>query len=447
LEIPTEAAISCDKESRLDMVALILVSLVIEVSVLFPENFISGLPVFRNVNTFPLTLMLPLMALVTAIYIGFRRKYIKASVVDGLVLIFTAYILIRNINGPESLLSGKYIIYGLGIFYITALLTVKKETLLKQIVYTIASLVLLTSIYGLIEYGFQKNFIYSQFIAEAVPEPRVGLHRIGSTLAHPVPFGAFIIQSLPFVILIWVGARQSWLRASAMATTMLAVLALFFTYSKGSWIAGVLVAIGTLFFLRRSRSRKYIFPAVIIVAMLTVMLGVFWQQVYSEIENRAAISFDMRISSWQTALEDISGHPLIGVGFKQGAEEIKKHANQEENKGLEKALPVDNYYLSLMLEAGMIGFILWMSFLIFMVLEGIKILRLHGHSQRWALAALVSVLAIVVNTFTFESMHIWPNFMLFWLSAGILHGLYWENTAVGEESGKHWKEFAEVDLV
>lgn len=442
-----EAANIFRGESRLEMAALLLVCSVTVVAVLFPENFISGLPFFSTANSYPLTLMLPLMALVTIIYLASRRKYLRPNVVDAFVLLFAGYMLARNLTGPESLITGKYIIYGISTFYITALLTEQKESLLKKIIFTIAGLVLITSIYGLIEYAFQKNLIFSQYVAEAVPEPRIGLHRIGSTLAHPVPFGAFIIQSLPFVILLWVTTGRAWLRATAMATTLLAVLALFFTFSKGSWIVGVIVAAGTLLLLRRKSSRRYIVPAVIIAVMLTVTSGIFWQQVRSEIETRSEMSFDVRIYTWQGAIKGISEYPLFGVGLKQGAAELQKHVDPKTYKDLGNFVAVDNYYLSLLLEAGIAGFVIWMLFILFLLLEGFKAGRSRGPSQPWALAALVSILGITMNAVTFETMHIWPNFILFWISAGILHGLYWGNIGAWKDSGQRWKEQAVPELI
>ncbi|MBI5870723.1 MAG: O-antigen ligase family protein [Actinobacteria bacterium] len=443
----TEATLLPDRESRLDNAALLLVCLVLAIAVLFPENFISGLPFFSTANTYPLTLLLPVMALGSAIYIVSLRTSIRPGAVDWLLLLFITYILLRNLTGPESLITGKYVIYGTGTFYLTALLTVKSERLLKRIIYTVVGLVLLTSAYGLIEYAVQKNLIFYEFILEAVPEPRTGLHRIGSTIAHPVPYGAFIIQALPFSVLIWVSSRQMWLRVAAMATTLLAILALFFTYSKGSWLVGVFIALCMPLFLRSSRRQRYLLPAIVIIGVVAVMLGIFWQQVRSEAEGRSAISVDVRISSWQGAIEGIKESPLFGVGLKQGAAELKKHVDPNLYIGLGKVLPVDNYYLSLILEAGIIGFVIWMLLVIFLVLEGFRVWHLGGVSQQWALAALLSILGIILNSVTFESMHMWPNFILFWISAGILHGAFWGESGVWRKSETSWKEADAADLL
>jgi len=201
------------KDSRLDLAAALLVCLALAVAALYPETFIIGIPLLGFQKAYPLTLLLPLMAAGTAIFMVARRDIIKFGSVDALVLFYAAFLLVRNITGPENLATAKYVVYGLGIYYITALLAARKESLLRLIVYTLVGLTLITVLYGLAEYAFQENVLYHKYVAETVREPRVGLHRIGSTLAHPVPYGAFLIQVLPFSVLIWARSRGTRERA------------------------------------------------------------------------------------------------------------------------------------------------------------------------------------------------------------------------------------------
>lgn len=363
-------------------------------------------------------------------YVSARRHDLKPGRVDILVLLVFIYLLARNIAGPENLAAVKYVIYGGGIFYITAILTARGEKYLSIIVYVIAGLVMITSAYGLIEYGFQKNLVYWEYIVQAIPDPRVGLHRIGSTLAHPVSYGAFLIQGLPFMILVWIRlrnkAQRAWLQALAMGGTLLALMALFFTYSKGSWIVAVLLSLGLLMSIGATIGRKLAAPAIIIATILAIMLAVFWQELQAETEARAENSFVIRLETWKAALEGFSEHPLTGVGIKQGKEEIKQYLDPDIYQGLNYGLPVDNYYLSLLLEGGIIGLVPWLLFLAFIILEGTKVVLIRGPGKAWALAALFSLIGICLNSATFESMHIWPNFILFWISAGIMHGLFWK---------------------
>lgn len=430
-----------EKCNRLDCAALLLVSLILVISVLFPENFISGLPFLATRNGFPLTLFLPIMVAVMTLYILRRREYIHIDMVGGLVLLFFAYTLARNISGPEYLAAIKYFVYGIGLFYLTAILSTQKEVLLNAIVYVIAALVLLTAAYGMLEYGIQKNIVYFDYIIQTVPDPRIGLHRVGSTLAHPVAYGAFLIQGLPFFLIVWMKLRARvislWSLALFNVAVLLAVMALFFTYSKGSWIVAVLLVICLFLTLRTSITRNMILPAIIVVVMLAIMLGVFWDEVRTETEARAQSSIEFRWRTWQTTLDSFSDHPVTGVGIKQGKEDLQKHEDQEIIQEVNNVMPVDNHYLGLLLEAGIIGFTIWMIFLVLILREAIKVVRVPGPGRTLAMAALFSLLGLCLNSVTFESMLIWPNFVLFWIAAGMTHGLFWNLNETQEY--KRWQ--------
>ena len=67
------------------------------------------------------------------------------------------------------------------------------------------------------------------------------------------------------------------------------------------------------------------------------------------------------------------------MGLKQGAEELKRHVYPDLYSRLGTTFPVDNYYLSLMLEAGLVGFAIWMAMFILILIEGVGSAgMLHG---------------------------------------------------------------------
>ncbi|MHB9052992.1 MAG: O-antigen ligase family protein [Thermoleophilia bacterium] len=433
-EIPTP-----NNESRLDLAATILLCLVLLAAALFPENFVSGVPVFASQRSFPLTMLLPSAAAGTVIYFMARRKLAKPGMLDLSVALFMGYFLIRNLTSLDGFAAFKYFIYGLAVFYLSALLASRYERLLRLIIYVVLGLMVFTAIYGLAEYALQKNFIYGSYIGESVREPAVGLHRAGSTLAHPVSFGAFLVQVLPFSVLMWLQARGKKTRILAIAATVLGVLALFFTYSKGSWIAGMAVAVGALLLMRGGRNRKYLLPTVILTAIVVLLTVVFSQQVISETEVRGVNSVGVRLSKWRAAIDGFEKHPLLGVGFKRGPQELNKYIEYPYNEYYPDE-PVDNQYLSLLLEQGVAGIILWMAALIFIVAEGVGVARARGPGRPWSLAALASLIAIGLDSVTFESMQLWPNFVFFWLAAGILHGWAWRRRREGVIYDKYGEE-------
>lgn len=433
--VPTNHAIGENQitaeESRLEIAAALLVCLLFLVAALFPENFITSLS-FVSAKTAPLALLLPLTVFFTTFYMSVRRRLISSislGALDLIVIVFTFYLLIRNIAEPTYLYAIRYALYGICIYYLMALISVREGRGLRLIGRAILAVILITAVYGLIEYLLQTNPIYQDYISQIVKEPRVTLHRIGSTVGHPVPYGAFLIQAIPFAVLAWVQARSKLSLAVAASATLIGAIALFLTYSKGSWIVAVLLALGSLILLRgHGRShKKMVLPAVFIAIVLLATGVLFWQQIRFETEERAEGSVDLRLAGWRGAIDGIHDNPFVGVGFKQGEDELARRMDPVLYEWTGKTPPVDNYFLSIALENGIIALIMWLLLLALILFEAIRVIRAGGAGRPWAIAALISFLGIVMNSMTYESMLIWPNFVFFWIIAGMLHGLAWRS--------------------
>lgn len=210
-----------------------------------------------------------------------------------------------------------------------------------------------------------------------------------------------------------------------MGATLLAILALFFTFSKGSWIVAAIFLIASLLFYRGGRSRKVVLPALVILIVVVFTTVVSWQQVRFETETRAEGSVDVRLVGWRAAIDGIAENPAFGVGLRQGEQELKKHIDPAWYELADRPLPVDNYYLSLVLEAGFIGLAIWIAMFVMLMMEGYAVIRTRNAGWAWAMAAIVSIVGISLNAVTFEAMHIWSNYIIFWTTAGVIHGISW----------------------
>lgn len=409
----------------LDRAATALLILVVSVSVLFPETFISGFPLIGTERTFPLSILTPVLVLMSVVYAFMRRETWSMNSVDGAVLLFTAYLLIRNANPPAGMIVAKYALLGVGLFYLCAMLA-RRLGLTKLIMWLFLSLALITSLYAIVEYVMKENIIFQPYIANAVREPVSGLHRVGSTLAHPVPFGAFLIQVLPFCLLVWFVGQSRRQRVLGLAVTGMAAMALFLTFSKGSWIiavftAGILVTHATW-----KRSWKGVYLIVIFVAALGLVTGIFWEQVITEMGSRSEISVNGRMISWEAALDGIAENPVFGVGLKQGDSVVYNHYDSKSRAWVDKDginTPVDNYYLNVFLEEGLIGIMLWLVTLCLIIYEGVRYIERNTSERRWAFAAVAGIVGLSLDAMTFDIMLIWSNFVIFWVTAGLLHGL------------------------
>ena len=132
------------------------------------------------------------------------------------------------------------------------------------------------------------------------------------------------------------------------------------------------------------------------------------------------------MKSWEAALDAFRDNPFFGVGLKQGADTVWSHLDPETRISLEDGnlqAPVDNYYLNVLLEEGLVGLIIWLAALLAIIIEGVRFVARRTAAAPWALAALVGIASLAINAVTFDALLIWPNYVIFWVTAGLLHGL------------------------
>lgn len=410
--------------ARLDRAVILLVCLVLALAVLYPQSFISHDSFLGKSWMDPLAPMIPLVAAGVVAFLVTRRRFMKVDWVDRLVLVFGAYMVAQNLFRPPALVSIKYVVLGLGVYYLVSTIVAGRGSLVRPVMFTLVGLALAVSLYGLLEFAVQRNLIFRELIIESVPDPVDGIHRIGSSLAHPVPFGVFLLQTLPFAALLLVISRAGWHRLLAWATLAAGGLALFFSFSKGSWIVGSMMAGGALLLSHRARNRKTLVPAVSLIVILVVVVVAFWPRIVDEIEGRSPSSISGREMAWRAAVDGIRDNPW-GVGLFEGSGDLVNYIDPVWLEQWGQPLAVDNYYLCLALESGLAGFGIWAVMMVLIFREGFGAARVRGPSQPWAMAALAGIIGISLTSLTVDAFLLWPNYLIFWVSAGILHGVGW----------------------
>ncbi|MHB8792460.1 MAG: O-antigen ligase family protein [Thermoleophilia bacterium] len=406
---------------KLDLFALILVIALLGLAALYPETFLQTGLTFGSRNVYISTLLLPVVAIFVAIYLLARYPMLDLRGLDKILLVFAGYMLVRNLFGGNTVSAVQSIVYGAGIYFMVALLS-RNAPYLKVIVAAIVALALLVSIYGVIEYGLGENMLYQDSISEAVPEAEQGVHRAGSTLAHPVSFAAFLVQVIPFCVLVVYAGNTRRQKIFGMSALLLSALALLLTFSKGSWIVSILVAVfGGIFLARRLGKKRVLTIAAMVAAATIVAVLYFWQDIYTEASWRTSQSVEIRLNVWGAALEGIRDNLFFGVGFRNSQEALTGYLTPYWLHFFPKPA-VDNNFLNTFLEEGLIGLGLWLAFLSTLVFAAIKKIRESPVLRPLMVCSFISVLLITLNGLTFEAMLIFPNSLMFWIAAGLMRG-------------------------
>lgn len=186
---------------------------------------------------------------------------------------------------------------------------------------------------------------------------------------------AFSFTWVPFLLL--TRFKSHWLAAIA------ALLTLFLTFSKGA-IAGFVVgfAVYLVFNWRRDRSARLVgMAAPWLLAILVVVAALTIGNFKSVVEHRVNVNNPSsgRIQIWLHAIDLYRKNPLTGIGI--------NNFRQLESKDFAVAKYMHNTYLEVLVEGGIVTFLLYLSFQV-MVLRRAFVVRRRAP---WLLPTLAAM--------------------------------------------------------
>lgn len=410
--------------------ALVSLILLVAATLLYPDTYltlgISAGP-FRISG---LAILYFLAAPAVIWFISAEIGWLKASVVDVFLLLTMAYVGLRGAqaaqNGNDLGLVAAYVSYALLLYYGTAVVGQGKSAL-KLFFLCLAGVALVVALLALLEFALGWNFPYEDYIKESTqPFHGSGYHRSGSTLAHPVALGAFMVQVAPFLIFLFVKARSAAVRVAWGVAIIVLALALLVTYSKGAWgAAAALIIAGGIWLAWKRPAGTRVLIALSVIVGLT--LGLFTLAFYDTVhagtlsKARTSESINPRTYMWSKVPSTFLANPIVGAGLWQGNAEVFRVNPAPEATNRPES--IDNVYLTTLVEQGLIGVALVGITLLFMGREALRVLRESGEKGDMALAIAASILLILINGLTFNSLMIWPNMVIFWLAVGMMRSL------------------------
>ncbi len=267
--------------------------------------------------------------------------------------------------------------------------------------------------------------------------------RLGSLVRDPNILGTLIGLVLPFTVYSLVrmsAGRRRWLVAgAALALT----LALLLTYSRGSWL-GVLVGFGVVS-LVIDRRALVAFIGILVLAYVTAVVmpkgilagGVSGYDPFATTINRIENVGQGRDLRWMlivNALPIVESHPLLGVGPGQyggaAASIFGSAIHDQYGTGalLTNQKTVDNFWLHMGVEGGILGMAAFLALLGTAVYAPIRALR-GAVGSRFAVPAGVVSAAAVLCVATVTTMLLEGNTaaFLFWFMLG-LGSMTWAGT-------------------
>jgi O-antigen ligase len=254
---------------------------------------------------------------------------------------------------------------------------------------------------------------------------RLGLRTIGS-LSHPNIYGTTLLAVGLLVLHTGMSSRDSAVRRRLLLLFPLAFVMVFMTYSRASWLAGMVVVLGLFAIYPRYITKLSLVS--IMVGMALLASGRINEQVEmaqnrfrSEGSEESALS---RLPVMAASVRMFQAKPLLGWGY----ENFDRYDRQFQSAvgGLvapEKDHASHNLYLTLLSEQGLIGFLLYMGPAFCWLVRSRTTWRTmpaEGFFSRQLLVCLWLILAAQVVVNNYSNMRVVYGLGIWWLTLGMI---------------------------
>ncbi len=249
------------------------------------------------------------------------------------------------------------------------------------------------------------------------------VQRAMGTTSHAAVYGINLVLTLPFFLYLMRTQNDRWIKNAALAALLVTLYNVMLTNTR----AAILLA-GLVLFLCAVRGLVRIRPSWVIAAALVggLMLPLVPEAIYERVLDLSNYSYErsgtlrIRLEYWQAGLAVIEKNWLTGAGVGNQAE-IPKYI-----KGYgPKQTTVHNEYIQTFLEVGLLGWLLFFSFvgvLMWRSFRAAALFRRLGEEERyWFLVAcqiaMISVLlyGLQVDVFHFPLKGWWLVAALSWV--------------------------------
>jgi O-antigen ligase len=229
-------------------------------------------------------------------------------------------------------------LFGFVIFYLAAN-AIQSEKHARRVIWTVLIMVVLTSMWGLVE--------YRSAVASGQSVDRI---RVSGRVGQPNEFGAFLAMYIPFLIAaLRAGRSIPFQKLFLLGGVVAAFFALLFTQSRGAYLGILLFGVFSAVLINRK---------LLIVIAVLVLTGPIWlpaqvvdrvTNTFTEQEEGLDRSSESRLMFWEAGWNMFKESPIYGHGFRSFNELVYQRGVADQKRSSH------SLYIQLMAEAGLIG--------------------------------------------------------------------------------------------
>jgi len=267
----------------------------------------------------------------------------------------------------------------------------------------------------------------SWFKPDVLPEYWLHPGRTTGSLGSPAIYTGVLMFFTLLLLQYAVDSQKRWLRSIVFLAVLLGFFGVFFSFSRGSWVGGLLVLIGLIRLYPRTMLR-----AAVVVAVVLVLAGsVFLQQEFSwasqRLENQKTA--EDRIIIFVAGASMAAARPLFGWGYDNYNSNVARFTQNVGDIYYDKTHSSHNSTMTILAELGLVGFVLSVLPVALWLRRSLKIRRLMPQTgfAGWPFLALlwlcllnlfaVSCFSDIVSTANPAGL------ALFWMTLGFVGSL------------------------
>lgn len=253
--------------------------------------------------------------------------------------------------------------------------------------------------------------------------------RVYSILSSPNIFGSLNLLALPVTFSLARTAEGKRVKAMYYVLCAFMVGALAFTYSRGAWL-GAVCAIGIYVLVK---NKKLVVPAILFGILILIFVPA--------IRNRLLFMFTStylsssmkagRLIRWLTALDILKEHPLTGLGLGQfgGAVAMNNGLSTLVNGEVVNTYYMDNYYLKIAVEAGIIGLAVFLWLMYQVVMVSLKTIGMTTDVQmkEWEIGILAGLAGVIFHNLVENVFEVPLMTSMFWMLAAVMMQMWYLN--------------------
>ncbi|MCP4021046.1 MAG: O-antigen ligase domain-containing protein [Desulfobacteraceae bacterium] len=290
----------------------------------------------------------------------------------------------------------------------------------RILIYTIVITALFLSIFGLF-----KRFGINPFAFWVYDELKYQPDFLASTYGNYNHMAGFIEMALPFLLVLFLTRTRNVTTIFIMIyLSCILMTAQALTLSRGGWIStlgGLTFMISILYFHRRFKKKKLVLTLLCITLAISILLLAsppVVERAVTITQKDVAGNLEARIKTWEGTVDLIKDHPYTGSGPGTYAMVFPRYQLPGLGVQFQKA---HNDYLHFIADIGLliVPIMGWILFVFFKT--GFCNL---SHSSRQirgiALAAMTSVVAILIHSISDFNLHIPANALTFIIIAGMV---------------------------